>query len=219
VSTPRALPEPSFVQRAPLCLRCGYNLQGLAPPGACPECGLAFEAGQLILAGIPRHATQNTPVHQRILWGVFVVMSVLFGYTWGFIVMRYPWFAFAWCGALIGCFVWLIATSQRERSGYERFAITRGGVARLPFKMKEGETNIDSVFVPFGNANAFTLQRVGPFWKRLIVGTRGPDNTVINPVFDAGFRCADEHTQTVHDALTEAMNSHGSRVPQATPLR
>ncbi len=205
MSQARVLPEPSFVQHAPFCLRCGYNLEGLAPPNACPECGLWFEAGTLIVAGIPRHMTKNTSPIRRLVWGAMLVLSGAFYFSWTFVVFRHPWVALAWALTIVGCLVWLLSTSQRERKAYERFAFTRDGIARLPYTMKAGETNIDTVFVAWEDADSFVIQRVGPFWKRLIVGKRGAKGEVVESVFDAGFRCSDEHAMTVRDAMERAM--------------
>lgn len=208
MSEQRVLPEPSFVQHAPFCLRCGYNLEGLAPPNTCPECGLFFEAGTLIVAGIPRSMTKNSSPIRRLVWVLLLVLSAGFYLSWGFIIFRFKWFALAWAGAIIGLLVWLLSTSQRERRAYERFAFTRDGIARLPYAMKAGETNIDTVFVAWEDADSFVIRRVGPFWKRLIVGKRGAGGEIAETVFDAGFRCSDEHAMTVRDAMERAMVAH-----------
>ena len=202
----RVLPEPSFVQHAPFCLCCGYNLEGLPPPpGACPECGVAYINDHLMLVGIPKHMTKNTSPIRRVIWGAFLAMAIGFYFLWGFLVFSYPWVAAAWAAAILGCLVWLLATSQRERAVYERFVITSGGIARLPYKMLEGETNIDTVYAAWGSADSFVIERVGPYWKRLVIGNVDVNNKVVNPVFEAGFRCSDENAMLVRTAMEQAM--------------
>ncbi|MFO0832354.1 MAG: hypothetical protein U0637_11020 [Phycisphaerales bacterium] len=214
----RVLPEPAFVQHAPFCLRCAYSLEGLRPPNACPECGLRFDEGQLIFVGVPRDTAKHTPVHRRVVWVALFVLGAGLWLLSGLLIVRYPWVALAWFAAVAGCVVYLATTSQRERSAYERFAVTDSGIARMPIRIRQGEVNIDTVFVPWGDAGSFVIQRVGPFWKRLQVGTQNSKGKIVQPVFDAGFRCADEHAALVRDALERAMRRYRGEAVEGVGL-
>ncbi len=201
----RVLPEPSFVQHAP-CLCCGYSLESLPPPpGKCPECGVEYVSDYLMLIGIPKHMTKDSSLMRRLIWAMFVVMTVAFYFLSGVLFLYYPWIAATCALAIVACLIWLLATSQRERGAYERFVITSGGIARLPYKIQEGETNIDTVYAAWGSADSFVIERVGPYWKRLVIGNVDVNNKVINPVFEAGFRCSDENAMLVRTAMEQAM--------------
>jgi hypothetical protein len=55
------------------CLRCGYNLRGLAPDGACPECGTPVARslrGNLLRYSDPAYVA-------RIHTGVFIIQAVI----------------------------------------------------------------------------------------------------------------------------------------------
>ncbi len=225
----RALPDPQLVQSAPFCLKCGYSLEGLRAPNACPECGLIFEDGRLMLAGVPKVATAQVNPLRRFVWVVVFVLALGLYFGWLILIQLYPWLLAGMAGVLLICVVWLLSTSQRERSAYERFVVTSDGIARLPFKMKEGEANIDTVFVAWGDADAYQLKRVGPFWKRLIVCRRGVGNVMEHVIFDAGIRCPDEQAQMVMDVFNNALNRHmavktgtavggGAGAPVAVPV-
>lgn len=79
--------EPSTIQSARLCLRCGYNRYGLTRQGACPECGQRYRRRRSdAVAKNPRRqlATLRRMLRQEerklrwfpLQWVVFAVIFV-----------------------------------------------------------------------------------------------------------------------------------------------
>lgn len=183
------LPDPFWSEGASICIGCGYSLDGLAAPGSCPECGVGFEAKQLVLAGIVRSASGGR-WWRTLLWVTFGILAYIHSVTWVFQV------AFSWAFFLfntiviVGGIIAMVKTGKRERSGTERLVISPGGIARLPMAFEPGGERLDSVLVGWGRADGVVLDRVSPVWKRLRVG-RWEGRRLREVVIDAGVRCPD----------------------------
>ena len=58
---------------AATCIRCGYDLRGLAPDGRCPECGLPIAR-----SAVPGDELRHAPPHwlASLSWGARLVLAV-----------------------------------------------------------------------------------------------------------------------------------------------
>lgn len=73
------IPQPTPI-RAPMCIICGYDLQGLARDGRCPECGTPVEQSYLpdLLANrSPAYLRQLRSGLSWVLNGILVAFSVM----------------------------------------------------------------------------------------------------------------------------------------------
>ncbi|MEM6458299.1 MAG: hypothetical protein AAF710_02790 [Planctomycetota bacterium] len=61
----------------PVCLRCGYDLRGLAERGrtACPECGLGCRRRDL-MRQVTRLRPHQNPVHKEVSLGLTILISI-----------------------------------------------------------------------------------------------------------------------------------------------
>jgi hypothetical protein len=84
VADPREQPDPLAVFRVKRCLKCEYDLAGLPPDHACPECGETFSKDTLCLLGWE----QLGQLPGNALW-----------------IVRWFWYIFLW--------VWLMESAAR----------------------------------------------------------------------------------------------------------
>ncbi len=204
-SAPAALPDPAWTEGASICVGCGYSLDGLAAPGVCPECGAPFEARQLVLAGVPNSMRAGSG-WRRAAWAVLIVLLGVHSQTWILTFRLGWWVPLAILAMLLAGVVWLLVTGPRERGGTERFVITPAGITRVATKLQAGASSVDSIFIPWGKADAVHLKRVSPFWKRLRVGTVS-GRTITEIQFDAGVRCPDNDVDLVVGTIRAHLTS------------
>lgn len=206
MSKSQPLPDPQAGPPSALCASCGYSLAGLAAPGTCPECASPFSESSLVLAGVPnRSSSQRSP--RAIAWGAVIVGFALLAYTFPLLVMISGWLFLAALAGLAGTFVWLLATSRRERQGKERFIITPAGIQRVPFNFDPASTRLDSLFLPWNGADTVELTRVSAFWRRLRIG-KAVAGRIDRPLLDAGIRCPDAMAPQVLHAIQESLRGH-----------
>lgn len=199
------LPDPAWTEGASMCVGCGYSLDGLAAPGVCPECGAPFEARQLVLAGVP-NSMKSGSAWRRGAWAVLIVLLVVHSQSWMFSIRLGWWVPLAVLAMIVAGVVGLLVTGPRERGGTERFVITPAGITRVATKLQAGASSVDSIFIPWGKADAVHLKRVSPFWKRLRVGTVS-GSTIAGIQFDAGIRCPDKDVDLVVGTIQGHLNS------------
>lgn len=206
-SMPTFLPDPAWVDHPDSCLVCGYSLEG-APELRCPECGSPFEKKQLVLHGVMRTRSHATPL-RRWLWFFCVAVGIAVAYLWPLIFMSGfgRWAVFPLLG-WIALFAWLLISSPRERSGKERFIITKAGIARVQATPQKPGTSPDSIFIRWGSANAAHLQRVSKVWHRLRIG-RLEDNRLLDHILDAGIRCPEDQAEMVRAAIQACLDAKG----------
>jgi uncharacterized protein (DUF58 family) len=217
------LPDPHWTELPESCVGCGYSLAGLAVPGVCPECGVPYEQGCLTLAGVPRRSSSSTL--RRAGWiGLIAVAAI---YSQVFLALLF----FLWWAALVGAVVILAGlagmyvTSPRERSGSERFLVTRAGIVRSPQVVRTSDNSQHSVLIPWGSANTVELKRISSVWRRLRVGTGNPSGrgSPDSVIFDAGIRCTDEAVEEVQRTIESMLamtrdREHGSAQPRTRVL-
>lgn len=182
------LPEPQWSDAASFCVSCGYALDGMPAPWNCPECGMAYEARQLVLHGVPNRARSTSPLN-RALWIFAIADAAVLGTIWPLILYTSGLLLLAMILALAAVVIWNLATNRRERGGVERFVITPTGIARMPLQASGDAANRGTVFLDFGGANDIDWKQVSPFWARLKVGTRLRGRSLHRVIFDAGVRC------------------------------
>src|SRR5262249_34896677 len=154
----------------PICIACQYQLQGLAVEGLCPECGTPYSARRLELQGIPAAASRG-PWWRRVVWIGLVVMGVLLSQFLPVLIIALgslgAWASLFILPLLSAGLIFMAAASRRERRGSERLIFSPGGIGQLPIKLAADGTQSDSVFTPWGAANAVELKRVSAFWRKL----------------------------------------------------
>ncbi len=203
-----------------MCAACGYSLEGLGAPGRCPECGLAFEARQMVLEGVPNRMRGSAP-WRRVAWGVLIVLGVLHSYTW-MLQLQHSWSFFLIVSILcLGGLAVMLLTSRRERQGTERFVVTPSGIQRLPKTADAGSALLDPLFVAWGESDHVELKRISMVWRRLRVG-RLEGGALRGVVFDAGVRCPDalgeDVLREINDRLMAALRrSTGFRADGRSP--
>jgi hypothetical protein len=93
----RALP-PQGAGREVICLKCGYDLRGLSPSGACPECGTPIERS--LQGNLLRYSDEAylLTLHR----GVFLILAALVAQViiYALMVVGAYWVASSWSGAL-----------------------------------------------------------------------------------------------------------------------
>jgi hypothetical protein len=214
------LHEPQWVVRGSSCLGCGYDLQGLAPQGACPECGMEFEPHALILSGIANRARGGS-LTRRLAWIALIALGILCGYLWPVLFLFVGWVATLLVFILLAAGIaYMFITSPRERTGLERFCITRRGIVRLPLTIQK-DASRDAQLIPWGDADAVTLDRVSPVWRRLRIGRHvGPAFPLTDITFDAGIRCPDDSAPIVQQTIREQIaGRRPTPQPPAPPAR
>lgn len=199
---PTFLPDPAWVDHPDSCLVCGYSLEG-APELRCPECGSPFEKKQLVLHGVMRTRSHSSPL-RKWLWFFCVAFGIAVAYLWPLIFMYARWALFPFLGWL-ALFAWLLISSPRERSGKERFIITKAGIARVQAAPQRAGTSPDSIFIRWDNADAAHLQRVSKVWRRLRIG-RLDGNRLVDHILDAGVRCPEDQAEMVRATIQEYLN-------------
>jgi hypothetical protein len=211
------LPDPQWSNAVPICVVCGYSLTGLPTNGQCPECGAHYEAAQLVLAGVPRNST-NTSWQRKVIWAVLMVFGTIHAYTWTLQVFRYPILFLVISAALAGAVIAMLATGPRERRGTERFIIAPSGIARVAANFDPAARRLDTVFIPWGHADAVNLQRISPFWRRLRIGqlSEGLHGPMRNIIFDAGIRCPDKDDDSVRTLIQNYLQN-ARRLPPSSP--
>lgn len=199
--------NPAFHSAPSLCIACGYQLQGLAPEGRCPECGEKYEPSQLVLFGVPR-SLRGVSLWRRAAW-VGVIVLGAFSVQILIALLMYHWIAAAaFALVMLGSAAGLLITGARERAGMERFVIVPGGIARTPVRTRADGKRPDTLFVRWGPSDACEIRRVSAYWKRLRIGVKaGPRGPVRATTFEAGFRCTDEQLEMVRVRLEEYLRA------------
>lgn len=199
----RGLPDPIWTDRASICVACGYSLEGLPAPGACPECGSAYDARQLILAGVP-NSNSGSSIPRRLAWAAVVVIGVAHTLLWP-VQLALNWTVLvAVTAGLAGAVAYLLVTGPRDRGGTERFVVTPAGIWRTPPSANLTETGRGSALVPWEGADGVESKRISAVWRRLRIGHRS-GGRLGRVVFDAGIRCPDARVGEVLATIEQCM--------------
>ncbi|MBC7771486.1 MAG: hypothetical protein H7210_03210 [Pyrinomonadaceae bacterium] len=217
------LPDPQWVQSAASCFGCGYSLVGLETRGLCPECGAPYEARQLILAGVPGK-TVGAPAWRRAAWILLGISACFSLHVAAFFLLFVSWVvSLMWLIVLIGSFVYMIATSKRERRAAERLVITPYGIARMalvPTPPKTGGNGMepglsmlhdadharpDTLLIPWGDANTLEFRRLSPVWCSIRIGHIAAGKKKMRVLFSAGIRCPQATGEMVRAAIESNM--------------
>lgn len=156
---------PTWHERLPHCMRCGYDLAGVAVDVPCPECG-ASTGPFFVLAGVPQSLGGSTG--RRVARG-FVMVGAFLSAQMVLALMFIHWAAAVGAVAVFGGIVtWLLVSSPRERGGAERFVFGTSGLARIAAK-NDAVRGDDESFVKFEASTQVQFVAVGAKWGKFRV--------------------------------------------------
>lgn len=191
------LPFAQLVPRLPHCLRCGYPLVGIGAPGACPECGLAFEDGPsvLVLTGVAR--TASGPAWRKASWVGLGVLGFLTIQGAALFILFAPWIGALMFLTFVVGVVALIITTRQKKSGTEHFVFTHQGLSRWTLG-SDPATREFSVWS--GHQRRATITRVSPVWASIKIVCVKEDGKP-RRMLVGGFRCRQEDIGMVESVL------------------
>ena len=197
---------PSLGGRPEHCLSCGYSLEGLPAPGACPECGLEFYGGisSIRIAGVAKRGPG--PKWRKPVWVVLFIATFLWVQGIGVMWMTgMLWLSLLLFAAIVAGMVAMGVTAKQGSVGSEYFSITEAGFGRIP----TGEKARLTEFVPWGEGTpAVRIERVGKYWAKIHL-VRKTTDAKPEVLLDAGFRCPAEDLLVVEQLIVRLMNGEG----------
>ncbi|MFG0299688.1 MAG: hypothetical protein ACF8K1_08840 [Phycisphaerales bacterium JB047] len=191
------LPFARLVPRLPHCLRCGYPLEGIGAPGACPECGLAFEDGlsALMLTGVAR--TASGPAWRKASWVGLGVLGFLTLQGAALLILFAPWLGALMLVTFIVGVNAMIMTTRQKKSGTEHFVFTHEGLSRWTL----GSDPTTRVFVEWsGSQRRATVRRVSPVWASIRIVAANEEGKA-KQLLVGGFRCREEDGGLIEGVL------------------
>lgn len=217
------LPDPQFLDPPTWCLACGYALDGIPAPGACPECGQRFPAAYLVLGGIVQGSSRNRG--RSALWiGLGAAWYILGSFGIMLAIMISPALALALVVVLVGSVVVMIMTSKRDRRGSEQLVFSHGVIGgrsiektKKKGKKKNAPANTAGEVDRIAPGLSFELRRVSPVWRSLRIGSAN-GNRVKSAVFRAGVRCTDQDEAMVRSAIADLLEATPVDKPLPPPV-
>jgi hypothetical protein len=140
------------------CPSCGYALEGLAPEGRCPECGVEYRPGVIVQHNHARDDGVGAAGSEAVSENVNVVIAAYFVSKWN--GRRFDWFDLLWSGDMPWLVqIWLGPGGARQVNNPTSGTITPGPVT--PWDQIE-KVRIDSV-----NGERARVRLTGPtsFWR------------------------------------------------------
>lgn len=194
------LPDPCWTDQLKRCPVCGYSREGLVGVVPCPECGSVPPDKAFVVHGVPKGIVGASRRYTITAIGLAVFL--------GFLVQLWPLavVVFGVVGLLVIVGLGLVLSmvlvfmGRGKQSGTTRFVFVAGGAYYEPVKANIGAKMTAERFLRWTGAERLTLQRVGPFWRKVRIDL-GPKS----PVLEAGIRCPDDVEETLKMALEESI--------------
>ncbi len=174
---PQDADEPLQLDR---CSHCGYRLIGLPSHGACPECGIGYVAGQIVLYGWAEGSKRKPYIaRQRFIWDDAAHIFFLFiGFQIG------PWVCAA---VLLVDALQLAITTLRRR----RLVASYGAPVQLwlsPQGLCQQIASPSPNYVSWHGVNMIKFTRNGR-WLRIVLASKSSSK---RPEVDFELECDEE---------------------------
>lgn len=205
---------PRLAQRPEDCLACGYPLDGIPAPGACPECGCGFDDGYSVIefSGVARRDSQ--PVWRRGVWILLAAGAFLLAQIVGILIIKgMVWVALLVLAAIIAGTMGMALTARQKSTGSERFSITPNGMGRAVIGQRDDACRFIAFDAPPPTAQ---IERIGQYWARIKLQRIQP-NDKPQILLDAGFRCPSEDLLVLEQLIERQLNGQGLGDPTEIP--
>lgn len=192
------LPFPRLLEKPEACLGCGYPLEGIPAPGACPECGMEFydRFSGIQIAGVAKRSAG--PTWRRVVWVIMAVVAFLYGNLVALLFINSPIIALVILAALIAGVVGMALTSPSKKGiGSELFTFVQDGFSRWPV----GVSPAVREFRAWDGVNPCVFVKpVSRVWGSIKIvqfDERGKREVVLS----GGFRCRTEQLPLVEQSI------------------
>src|SRR5205823_2326727 len=153
---------------------------------------------------VPRRSSNVSP-QRSLVWAAMILLGFFLYFSWMWLLNSNPWLLAALGAGLVCGVSFMLATGPRERRGTERFIIAPTGIARVAADFDPAAQRLDPIFIPWDPADAVFIERIGPLWKRLLIGklNEGLFGRMKKVTLDAGFRCPDHEVEHIRAVIEE----------------